>query len=229
LGDGYSGLHHVRVCISFEDMDSGATPENAIKELENTPSRLVREPITVCSGDLLRKHLIEFLSVAPGAVKSRFLKQSEKAMQHKKAQPENLPYIASVAGVPYKVCFWAGSPPSIDEWWNTVLHCSERLRNNFVTERIERVTFVAIPNTEQDYGVDAEFILPQAPKVYRERSKLRFQSPLAKTTKGALSFEVGGPERKLSEAERATLHKFDELDTRERLLLWNKHLSKFFG
>jgi hypothetical protein len=134
---------------------------------------------------------------------------------------------------PKRVSFDAGSPPNIAEWRNTLLHCSERLRRHFSSERLERVTFTAIPSSEQEYEVEAEFLFPKIPRVYRERSELCFRSrprPVKKVS-GPISFQaepIERPEQKLKPPEKAALDKFDELNTRERLQLWNKHLSKFY-
>ena len=92
------------------------------------------------------------------------------------------------------------------------------------------MTFTAIPNSEEDYKVEAELLLPARTTVYEARSELRLRSRPKRAVshvQGA-QFQIGRPESKLGQTEKLALNKFDELDTRERLCLWNGHLSKFF-
>ena len=227
LGDGYSGLRQAMLCISFEDPTSeGERPENALAKLSASPST---PPSNSFTDDILRERLIRFFLLAPNVVRARFLKDSDRTMQDKGVK-EKLWRETHVAGCLYRVSYDAGSPPSIAEWRNTLLYCSEALRRDFSAERLERITFTAIPNSEEDYKVEAELLLPKRPRIYKVRSELRFRSRSTKTVSSVLSFtpQTGRPEQKLKQPERHALDKFDGLDTRERLRLWNKHLSKFY-
>lgn len=230
LGDGHSGLRQAMLCISFEDAASEAErPESAIGKLCAAPSTPQKDSFRL-DDDVLRQRLIQFFLLAPSVVKARFLKDSARTMQHTDIKPKKLRYESHVAGFVYRVSFDAGSPPSIAEWRNTLLYCSEKLRRCFSLERLERITFTAIPNSEQDYKVDAELLLSSRPRVYQARSKLCFRSRPARTVSSSLVFEpqIGRPEHKLEEPERSVLERFDELDTWARQQLWNRHLSKFF-
>jgi hypothetical protein len=116
LGNGYSGLRHAIVCISFEDGASKAKrPESLIKKLYDAPSTPPREPFTLNS-DELRQRLIQFFLLAPNDVKARFLKDSAGAIKHRESKPKKVKYEAHVGGFLYRVSFDAGSPPSIAEW-----------------------------------------------------------------------------------------------------------------
>jgi len=225
IGDGRSGLHHARLCISFE-----AEPEErAIDKLCAALSTPPSDPCTL-DHDELRKRLIQFLLLAPNAVKARFLKDSARTIQRDDVEPKRVRYEDHVAGFLYRVAFSAGSPPSIAEWRNTLLYCSERLRRDFLPERLERVTFTPIPNSDGSYKVEAELLLPTRAQVYGARSELRFRSRPTKTVSSMQvgKFQTGRPEHQLEEPEKRALLEFDGLDTRERLRLWNKHLSGFF-
>src|SRR5207237_9240867 len=97
-------------------------------------------------------------------------------------------------------------------------------------KRLRTITSTAIPNCEQAYNVEAELLLQKRLRIYKVQSELRFRSRSTKTVSCVLSFtpQTGRPEQKLKQPERHALDKFDGLDTRERLRLWNKHLSKFY-
>jgi hypothetical protein len=229
LGDGQSGLRQVMVCISFEDAACDAELlESAINKVCAAPS--APNNTFTLRDDVLRQRMIQFFLLAPKPVKTRFLKDFAETIRHKAAKSANLRHERHVEGFLYRVSFEAGSPPSLSEWRNTLLFCSERLRRAFLQERLDRVTFTAIPNTEDEYRVEADLLLPVRTKVYKARSELRFRSRPTRATNAVLSFEpeTGRPEHKLKEPEKAALHEFDELDTKGRLLVWNKHLSKFF-
>jgi hypothetical protein len=250
LGNGYSGLRHAIVCISFEDGASKAKrPESLIKKLYDAPSTPPREPFTLNS-DELRQRLIQFFLLAPNDVKARFLKDSAGAIKHRESKPKKVKYEAHVGGFLYRVSFDAGSPPSIAEWRNTLLYCSERLRRAFRPEQLDRVMFTAIPYSEQDYKVEAELLLPTRTKVYGARSELRFGPSTSRMVEAATlqigrpeqkvraiekqtlgtftAYTIGRPEQKLRQVEKQALDKFDELATGERLHLWDRHLSRFF-
>ena len=230
LGNGYSGLRQATVCISFEDSTSEAEgPERLIEKLSAAPSTPPREPFTL-DYDELRERLIQFFSLACNPVKDRFLKDSARTSQHKGVKPKKQAYPAQVSGFIYRVSFDAGSPPNIATWRNTMLYCSERLRGNFSPERLDRVTFTAIANSEQEYKVETELLLPTRTRVYGARSELRFRSRPTRVVSPVqgLTFQTGRPEQKLSKTEKLALNRFDELNTRDRLVFWNQHLSKFF-
>jgi hypothetical protein len=249
LGNGYSGLRHARVCISFEGGASKVKrQESLIDKLDDAPSTPPRESFTLC--DVLHDRLIQFFLSAPNVMKARFLKESARDIQHKESKTREVRQEAHVGGFLYRVSFDTESPPSIAEWRNTLLFCSERLRRAFRAERLERLMFTPIPYSEQDYKVEAELLLPARTKVYGERSDLRFghsRSSMVKVaalkirrperrlrnvekqTPGTFTaYTLERPEQKLSHMEKQALDKFDELETGERLLLWDKHLSKFF-
>lgn len=113
------------------------------------------------------------------------------------------------------------------------------------------MTFTAIPNSEQDYKVEAELLLPTRAKVYGSRSDLRFapgtsmmvevatlqiaqpeqksrQVDAHAVEKFVANLQIGRPEQKLKQVEKQALDEFDGLETDDRLFLWDKHLSKFF-
>jgi hypothetical protein len=184
-------------------------------------------------------------------VKTRFLKESAGTLQRKEFKAKKVRCEEHVGGFLYRVSFDSGSPPNITEWRNTLLFCSERLRRDFRPERLDRVMFTAIPNSEQDYKVEAELLLPTRTKVYGTRSELRFRPRATRMVEVATlqiaqpeqkprqvdvhaverlvaNVQIGRPEQKLKQVEKQALDKFDELETGERLLLWDKHLSKFF-
>jgi hypothetical protein len=228
LGDGYSGLRQVILCISFEE----TPPEDWCARIFAAPSALPSNSFPLDDHDVLRKLLIQFLLSAPNVVKARFLKDSTRLMQHEGIRNRSKKYQHKehVAGFLYRVCFDAGSPPSIAEWRNALLYCSERLRHNFSLERLERVTFTAIPNFEQDYKVEADILFAIKPLAHNARSKLRFRArrnPAARSVQESVSV-IGWSEQELKQPEKRALAMFDELDTRERLRLWNRCLSKFF-
>src|SRR2546430_2154004 len=108
-------------------------------------------------------------------VKARFVKESDRAVLLKRRKSKNAP---ARTGFGLRVAFTTGSPPSIAEWRNTLLHCSERLRHSFSPELLERVTFTAISNSEQDYRVEAELLFPTPTKikVHEPRTDLRFRT-----------------------------------------------------
>jgi hypothetical protein len=82
LGDGSSGLRHVVLCISFEDSSSEAERrEDAIEKLCAAPSTLPCYSFGL-HGDVLRERVIKFFLSAPKVVKSQFLKDSARAMEH---------------------------------------------------------------------------------------------------------------------------------------------------
>ena len=232
FGNRYSGLRQAMVCVSFLDPETEAEcPEDAIAKLWNAPTTFPSDHSSFLY-EGLRNRLIQFFLLAPKPVRARFLKESAQAMRHNDNTSEKLRHEANVGGCLYRASFDAG-PPSIGEWRNTLLHCSERLRRHFSPERLERLTFTSIPSTDDEYKVEAEFLFPKIPRVYRERSELCFRSrprPIRKVS-GVISFQaepIVRPEQKLSPPEKLALDKFDELDSRERLQLWNKHLSKFY-
>lgn len=221
------------ICISFEDAACDAERlESAIDKVCAAPSA-ANNSYTVCD-DVLRERLIDFLLLAPAPVKTRFLKDFAGAIRHKNAKPKKPQYETHVsAGLLCRVLFDAETPPSIAEWRNALVCCSERLRRDFVPECLDRITFTAIPNSEAAYRVEAELLLRRCPRIYRERSKLRFDSRpsrTSRTTDGVLSFEPVSvrPELRLKEPEKDALHQFDELDTKGRLIVWNGPLSRFF-
>jgi hypothetical protein len=228
LGDGSSGLRHVVLCISFEDSSSEAErPEDAIEKLCAAPSTPPRYSFGL-QGDVLRERLINFFLLAPNAVKSRFVRDSARAMRHSDVKSAGMQYEADAAGFLYRISYHAGSPPCIKEWRNVLLYCADTLRRAFRPERLDRVAFTAIPNTDEDYRVEAEFLFAAKPRVYKARSELRFR-PM-KTHGSGLAFEPSPdlPEQKLPPPEKRAVDKFDELDTQERLNVWNRHLSKFY-
>lgn len=230
LGDGYSGLRHVMICISFEDTEdesNGGRPEDSIEELWAAPKILASE--SGFNDDILRDRLIQFLFVAPAVVKARFLRDFARIKESKDVELQKLQHESYGAGFLYRVSFDAGSPPSIAEWRNTLIYCSEALRRNFQVERLERVAFTAIPNSEQDYRVEAE-LLHKSPRAYGDRSEPRFRPriKMAPSPPQVVNFQIGRPEHKLTDAERRALAGFDELNTQERLRLWSLYLSKFF-
>jgi hypothetical protein len=227
-GDGQSGLDQASILISTEDPAPAASKADLVYEkLRDAPSRLPSDS-SDCY-DILRNRLIEFISYAPSEAKRRFIKDCARkwqANQNKAVQSRRAP---SSAGYVFRVRYGAGSPPSIAEWRNVLLHCSERLRSNFLPERLTRLTFTAIPNSEQSYQAEAELLLPASTRTYRTRSELRFRRPKREAGPSTFVFETVPPEQKLSQAERNALDTFDRLGTRQRLDLWNKQLSKFFS
>src|ERR1017187_850432 len=125
LGDGYSGLRHATVCISFEDAASEAErPESLIESLSAVPSTPPTDDSPFFH-EVLRQRLIQFFLLATNAVKARFLKESAGAIQHKESKSKKVPYVQHVAGLLYRISFDSGSPPNLAEWRNTLLFCSE--------------------------------------------------------------------------------------------------------
>lgn len=229
LGDGPSGLDQASILISIEDRSPAA------EHLDDLYGKLCDAPSTPASDssddryDILRGHLIDFFSVAPNAVKARFMKESAQILRSKQVEAKQFPHESHIAGYVYRVSYAAGSPPSIAEWRNVLLHCSDRLRASFRPERLSRLTFTPIPNSEQSYQAEAELLLPLKTRVYRPRTEIRFRArPTRQAGPSALIFQTVPPEQKLTQLEKALLDKFDHLDTRDRLKFWNKHLSKFF-
>ena len=204
LGDGYTGLQQALVCISFEDAACEAERlESRINKVCAAPSS-PNNDFPLCD-DVLRQRLINFFLLAPALATARFLKDFAGTIRRKNAdsrKPEHETHLS--AGLLCRVCFEADTPPSIAEWRNALLCCSERLRRDFVPDWLDRITFTAIPNSEAAYKVEAELLLARCPRIYKERSELRFRSRPIKTTDGILSFEPvsARPELKLKEPEK---------------------------
>jgi hypothetical protein len=177
LGDGSSGLSHALLCISFEGSLSDAERmEDAIEKLRVAPTT-VRHDYLDLRDDAMRNRLVDFLIFGPSSAKSRFLKNFARAVEHSRTKRTALKHEPDMAGMLYRISYHAGSPPNITEWRNVLLHCSERLRSAFRPEKIDRLSFTAIPNSEQDYRVEVELLLPTIPQMHTVRSELRFRRP----------------------------------------------------
>jgi hypothetical protein len=238
LSNGHSGLRQAAVLISFQDSEAnGERPEQRFEKLWDAPPASWSAACTDRL-EIMRQRLIDFLQSAPPSVKARFLKDSKAALQIATTRKAPEKYSSYAAGLVCRVSYEA-SPPSIAEWRNILLHCSETLRRTFQPQHIHSLDLRAIPYTEDSYKADVDFLLPSLPVLYQVRSKLRYSSqrksiaratapPSSRSSYEGLSFTTGRPEDTLSPTEKGTLAKFDVLDTPARLHLWKKHLAKYF-
>lgn len=180
--------------------------------------------------DEIDRRFIEFLRSAPRDEKSRLLKSLHewRDFSPKKSPRSTTGTGLSYSGAVYRVCYESG-PPSISAWRDLLFECSERLRDGFEQERLDRVMFTANPDSEGEYRVEAELLYQRVPSVSKSRTRLRFRRPVAKSAKttSALDDFLQDADR-LDDSERRVLSEFGELDTERRLKFWQSHLSKFY-
>ncbi len=226
LAGGNSGLDNVLLLVSAQE---GRCTQAQIESLDLALGK-ISESTPYRDSDAFRRRLIEFLRVAPAAQRARLMKAIAATNKlPRRSQREYAQAELAASGVVCRVLCQTG-PPTLCAWRDLVFESSERMRNSFREESLDRVLFTAIPNSEEEYRAEADLILKRPPKTFKSRTKLRFRKPANVKVKTTISLDDIGPEEdRLPPAERRALSSYDRLDTQARLLLWQLHLSKFYS
>jgi hypothetical protein len=126
---------------------------------------------------------------------------------------------------------WRGSLICFAEWSNLNLYMHQLLGRDYEARDLIRLSFRAIPETEDEYSVEAEIAVPTGvalPRVKPVHQKLarRVSAIRKQTTKSApLSFEPVPIASHLTSEDQEILARFAALSTVERLRFWQDNVA----
>lgn len=124
---------------------------------------------------------------------------------------------------------WTGSICQA-EWNNLNLFLRQHLRTDYDLKDLIKLTFRAIPETEDEYEIEADLAQPLASVPLTTGSKKsrklsqRSQHPKRRTKKTGLTFSI--PTAGFSAEDLEALDIFDSLDTEGRLGFWSECLAR---
>jgi hypothetical protein len=125
-----------------------------------------------------------------------------------------------------------GNTICLAEWNNLNLSLRQHLKADYDPRDLTKLTFRAIPETEDEYDIEAELALPLGSVPTSTVTKKSRQLPqpsehLKKSTgKCGLTFTLEPPTAGFSAEDVEALAMFDSLDTEGRLAFWSECLSR---
>lgn len=128
---------------------------------------------------------------------------------------------------------WTGGTPGLDQWSDANFLLAEVLRDKFDINNVVRLGFRAIPDTEEEYEIEAEVVLKRPVRLHHVRSPReshgsRKQAQDPRTT-GDIQpvlfttdpFGVAG----LSDEDESLRTRFNKLPLQSRLRLWQRYIA----
>ena len=128
---------------------------------------------------------------------------------------------------------WDGelSPRSAD-WNNVNFLLAEALRDKYDPVNIIHLEFRAIPETEHEYRINVEVIVPPPVQFHPIRTTLKKKRRTVDSTKvtkeGRFVIKAIDPFDGLTEDDRSFRESFNRLPLERRIRFWQKHVSPFF-
>jgi hypothetical protein len=122
---------------------------------------------------------------------------------------------------------WEG-PLCYAEWSNLNFHANELLENGYSPENLVKLTFRAIPATEDEYAIEAEITSPRARTARRDRvqSSQKNQRRRELNSKKMKNLGFSGLSTEgISSEDLEVLSLFDSLSVADRLKFWLEEIK----
>lgn len=127
---------------------------------------------------------------------------------------------------------WTGSLVCFAEWSNLNFYLHQLLGPDYDAKDLVRLSFRAIPDTEDEYSVEAEIALPpgvsllRAKLVHKKRTGRKSATRERSTINAPLSFEFTPRTPQRTPEEQELVARFAALSTVKRLRFWQDNLVK---
>ena len=121
---------------------------------------------------------------------------------------------------------WEDGAGCLPYWWsNTQFLLAEALRRKYSQARINRVTFRAEADTEDEYNVTVDVLIPGTVKLYPIRKELRKDGNPERERGGkAIPLEMSLYDN-LDETDKKSLDQFCALPLDRRIAFWQEHIA----
>src|SRR5882762_5720760 len=125
---------------------------------------------------------------------------------------------------------WTGSLVCFAEWSNLNFYLHQLLGPDYDAKALVRLSFRAIPETEDEYSVEAEIALPQGvsllriKRVHEKRARQSSAPRKRSTTNVPPSFDVTPIGSHRTPEEQEIFERFAALSTAQRLRFWQDNL-----
>ena len=128
---------------------------------------------------------------------------------------------------------WTGQIPGLDQWSDANFLLAEVLRDKFDINNVVRLGFRAIPDSEDEYEIEAEVVLKGPVRLHHVRSphktrgsRRQAQDPRTKRDIQPVLFTtdpfgVAG----LSDEDKSLRTRFNKLPLQSRLRVWQRHIA----